>query len=679
MIKGGDGMKKDKKQAERLELWKQRLTKAENAYAKVYEAFDERDAIYRGTHDLRDVTETTENDKAPKKTNHVWNIVAENIESEVDSTIPMPKVTARRKQHEHLARKIEHMIRNEIDRLPMEQLNDIAERTVPTQGGAIVLIEWDNTQRDHNRVGENVVSILHPKEFVPQPGVYTSVDDMDWLFLKLPQTKGFIRRRYGVDVSDEREEEPQARGADATNEEDMVTQYVALYKNDNGGIGKFSWVNETVLEDYEDYQARRMRRCKKCGALENAEALIMERATIDGTYPEEGQTQKKAKKGVCSYCGSKEWEDSQEDYEELYLPTAIGGSQAQALDPEGMERGELLGGAQQVIDEQGNVVLQATARVPYYKPDVYPVLLQKNISVFGQLFGESDVDKIKDQQNTINRMEQKIIDRLCAAGTKITLPNDVEIETNQKDGEVIRLKNAADKQMIDVYDFAGNLQYEMAYMAQVYEEARRVLGITDSFQGRSDTTAKSGVAKQFAAAQSAGRLESKRKLKQAMYQQLFERLFKNRLAYCDEPRPIVYKDEKGGTKYDSFDRHEFMEKDEAGEWHYITDFIFSCDESSGLASNRQQMWQEITAQLQAGAFGDPTNMQTLILYWTKMEQEHYPGAGQTKKYLEDLYQQQQQAQQQMQQMQQQMQQRALEDARQDAQLQAQQQEMKQMR
>lgn len=63
--------------------------------------------------------------------------------------------------------------------------------------------------------------------------------------------------------------------------------------------------------------------------------------------------------------------------------------------------------------------------------------------------------------------------------------------------------------------------------------------------------------------------------------------------------------------------------------------------------------------LQTGAFGDPTNLQTLILFWTKMEMLHYPGAGETKSYLEEELQRQQAQQQQMMQMQAQMQQQQM--------------------
>ena len=73
--------------------------------------------------------------------------------------------------------------------------------------------------------------------------------------------------------------------------------------------------------------------------------------------------------------------------------------------------------------------------------------------------------------------------------------------------------------------------------------------------------------------------------------------------------------------------------------------------------------------LQTGAFGDPTNIQTLILFWSKMEMLHYPGAGETRTYLEEeLQRQQEQAMMQQQQMLLQSQiQNTISQARQDAQ------------
>ena len=57
---------------------------------------------------------------------------------------------------------------------------------------------------------------------------------------------------------------------------------------------------------------------------------------------------------------------------------------------------------------------------------------------------------------------------------------------------------------------------------------------------------------------------------------------------------------------------------------------------------------------------DPTSLKTLILFWTKMEMLHYPGASDTKTFLEQEYQQQQQQQMMMMQQQMAMQQQQME-------------------
>ena len=149
-------------------------------------------------------------------------------------------------------------------------------------------------------------------------------------------------------------------------------------------------------------------------------------------------------------------------------------------------------------------------------------------------------------------------------------------------------------------------------------------------------------------------------MKDAAYAALFEAMFKFKLAYADEPRPVLARDMNGDTVYEEFNRYDYLEQDETGEWYWNDQFLFSCDTTAPLANNREAMWQETRTNLQSGAFGDPTDLQTLILYWTKMEQLHYPGSSETKAFMEMRYQQQLQAQvmqqQQMMQMQAQAQQ-----------------------
>lgn len=607
-------MKKQDK--DRLQHWQDRVASAKSSWAAERDKMDERERQYGGSRKLRKLVG---NDPLTES-GHVYNITAENIESIVDSNIPKPKVTPRRKEDEGLARIIEHMLLNELDRMPMEEINDMQERTCPIQGGAMYLVEWDNGERSNDRVGEVQITAIHPKMLVPQDGV-SRIEDMDFVALLLPDTKENVKRTYGVDVKDEGETDPDIKGIDEDTEtaEDMVTRTVVYYRNGDK-IGKFHYVGDTVLEDLDDCQARRMKRCAKCGALENTENLILNRATADGTYPEGAETGEKAKKGTCGYCGGTKWEDSNEDYIEVLMP--VQGANFQ-----------LTGEYEPVPDDFGNIVAVAKERIPCYKPRVYPIILQKNVSVFGKLLGDSDCDKIADQQNTVNRLEQKMVDRILKAGTRVSLPPDTKITIDPNDGEVWRLNGIEDRNYIGVYQFSGDLTNEMAYLNQVYQESRNILGITDSYQGRQDTTATSGKAKQFSAQQSAGRMESRRVQKNAAYAKIFEMIFKLKLAYCDEPRPVFYKDKHGQTQYEEFNKMDFLERDEHGNYRWNTDFLFSVDDSGGLAGNRSALWQELTSQLQSGAMGNPAEIDTLIDYWSAMEELHYPYAGQMKERL----------------------------------------------
>ena len=670
----------------KLDVWQKRLADSDVAWKAQMTKMDRREHLYSGDRELRALTKGDEGQKAP----HIRNIVFENIESQVSSAIPSPKVTPRRKEDEALAAKIEHWLRCELDRLPFETINDQAERTVPIQGGVGFLVAWDNRKRTHDTVGEEEVAFLHPKQFAPQPGIYTGIQDMDWFIVRQPTTKENIRRRYDVNVEDEGEQEPQVRGTgDEDTADDAVTIYIGYAKNDRGGIDRYVWVNDIELEDLENYQARRVPVCAHCGrvrplpgqVIQNRQAVVetaeqdaveaeqdivaaetrkqiagralamqlaqdvaaglgggLETLAAEGAAAEpEDQQLRYDGEGPCPWCGSTNWTTKEQEYEEVTLPIAN-------------SSGLVIPGAQPEIDENGRSVMRPT-KIPFYRPDVFPVVLQKSVSVYGQLLGNSDVDVIEDQQNTTNRMEKKIIDRLVKAGTRITLPAKATLRTDPVDGERWFLDSPADKAMIDVYQFSGDLQYELTYLATVYEEARQILGITDSFQGRTDPTATSGKAKEFSAAQAAGRLESKRTMKQAAYAQLFELMFKFWLAYSDEPRPISYKDNEGNTVYEEISRYDFLKQDKDGQYYWEDQFLFGCDDSAPLASNREAMWQETRMNLQTGAFGDPSSTETLILFWSKMEELHYPGAGETKKYLEKRLQQEQQRAAQAQQMQ----------------------------
>lgn len=655
--------KAPEKNPEKLRTWQERLSQSDAVWEDKVSEMDRRDALYNGS---ASVTALVDGDPVTETT-HVQNIIFENIESQISTGIPMPKVTPYRKEDERLARIIEEMIRSELDRQPFEVMNDLAERTVPIQGGVLFLTEWDHSKRTFATIGELVSSVIHPKQLAPQPGIYTDIEDMDWFIIKFPTTKAAVLREYGVDVSEEGEAEPEIRGAgEQDSSEDTVTKYVGYERGENGYINKFVWVNETVLEDLENYQARRQPVCAICGrvkphmgqpipeepestvspeernaglrmavqladqAMGVSEADPEDKSMVGGLKLTSGADPKvvRYEGGPCPWCGAEEWTEEEMEWEEIIVPIT-------------RSDGSTIPGVHMEVDPETQIGGEVPTKIPFYRPDIYPVVLQRSVSQYGQLLGNSDVDIIKFQQNTLNRLHQKVIDRLMQAGTRVTLPDDAKLRMDPKDHTVWYLEDLAAKQMIDVYQFSGNLQYEMAYMAQIYEEPRRLLGITDSFQGRRDPTATSGKAKEYAAAMSAGRLESKRMMKNAAYAKLFEIMFKFMLAYSDEPRVVAYKDHKGDTVYEEFNRYDFLVQDAMGQWQYNDRFLFGVDTTAPLAANREAMWQETRMNLQTGAFGDPAATETLILFWSKMEELHYPGAGSTKKYLEERMQAQQ--------------------------------------
>ena len=89
--------KKSTKKPQKLELWQERLAAADRGFSAEIDKMDQRERLYNGDNSLRPLVERdVRKDGGAKKTSHVRNIIFENIESQVSSSIPQPKVTPRR-------------------------------------------------------------------------------------------------------------------------------------------------------------------------------------------------------------------------------------------------------------------------------------------------------------------------------------------------------------------------------------------------------------------------------------------------------------------------------------------------------------------------------------------------------------------------------------------------------
>ena len=432
---------------------------------------------------------------------------------------------------------------------------------------------------------------------------------MDYFFIQELMTKKTVKRVYGEDVEDCTNDYPEMTDdiEGASTNEDLVTVNTAFYRNETGGVGIFVWCDYVKLLDLDEYEARYLDRCAKCGAV-----------MVDGKCPE---------------CGSKKAKKTKEEYESLEsaLEVTISGGGSKLIQPYDEEEVPM-------VDEMGNPMMdmmgqprisikRTQKKIPYYRPNIYPIILRKNITAQNRLIGGSDVAVVIDQQDTIKKLGTKINEKLIKGGSFVTLPKDVEVEKDSEELNILRIDNPGQKALIDTITLQPNVQNDQTYLEINYSWAKSTLGITDSYQGKYDASATSGTAKQYSINQAAGRLDSKRTLKNEAYAKLYEAMFKFWLAFSDSPSKITSTNSEGAQVFDELDRKEFLRLDAAGEFYWDDEFIFETDPTSTLMQNREAMWSQTDMKLQSGAFGPVGDLETARAYWTILKANGYPNAS----------------------------------------------------
>ena len=584
--------------SEKLHFWQDKYAEALNQHRNTLSKIDNYFNIYEGSGDIRN-----KDGAVTGKTDSVRKVVFELIESQTDLVVPMPKVTSL-SGNENRAMTIEHYIMNEIDRLDFDKIADMQARTTPIAGASFFHVEWDNGVNTRNTVGKLKVSDLDPRCVIPQPGI-VAINDMDYIFLRLEETKLDIKNRYDIEIPKLRDISQSDPDMDETNNDDLVTHIYCYYKDNHNNICLFSWVDDIVINDLENYFARKEYRCSKCNEPKIAD------------------------QDKCPKCGSKKFELKDVTNEKITL-------HQNKIDP-------LTG---QTLAEDIEI------EVPYYTPKTFPIVKRVNVSKRNSFIGSSDVDAIKDQQNDLNISMDKIKQKLLKGGSIVTIPEDCDFKATDEELKIVKLKDPSQKALFDAVAIQPNISTDLGFLELNYNVARQTIGITNSYQGREDSTATSGKAKQISAENAAGRFESKKTMKNDAYADLYKVMFQFMLAYADEPRSIYYQDEYGQMQYKMFDKRMFIDRDDAGEYFYDDEFVFDTDESSTLANNRQLMWSETRNNFISGAYGDAADANTLVMYWQMMDTLHYPGAKQALKFASDRLQRQQEAQERQLQMQQ---------------------------
>lgn len=541
----------------KIETFKALLAAAKRGRDPAFDQIPLWRAQYGGSHDI--------DGGAPAPV--VRNITYELIESQVSTAIPAPRVDPEvlTPRHEKNARAVEELCLSLRNKLQIERINDLDERTTYIEGGDLFFAAWDEQS------GGVRLSAMSAYDFFPQPGVF-AVEDMDWMILRFYATREELLQKYG------KAPEP------APEETGPLPLYLCLYRGTGRDIGLFLWSEDVVLADLPDYYARRRRVCVRCGATAAGE--------------------------TCS-CGGKTVE-RHDVCETLTAPVTVG-------------QGE------------SAVTLPAGTRLPWYKPRHYPVVVRKNTSRHSSVLGQSDCAFIRCHQQEINKIESRIHEKLLSSGVFAVKPEGVSFEYDNTVGErvlnVPREHSAADFGTVDT---TPDVSQEQAQSDRLYDQAKRLLGITDTYQGQADATAASGVAKEAQIKQAAGRLDSKRVMKSAAYADLDRVFFELYLAFADGKLPLTSTDALGRRQADAFDRYQFLEPDGQGGWRYHDGYLFAADLAGGAEQSREALWRINRENLATGALGDPKDPRTLLCYWRQQERARYPAARQNVAYFEQI-------------------------------------------
>ena len=580
----------------RLQFLRSLYENAKNKYAPTLEKLELWQQQYKGSTML---------DGASEQASAVRNITYEIIESQIDSTIPAPKIDPKRysEKNDRNAKSVERLCAQLRNELPFEELNDIDERYTYILGGSIWLVEWDNSAVSQKEIGAVRVSCLSPKDFIPQPNMF-AVEDMEYCFLRFLTTREELCRRYGISKETAMQAEAEAEG-DFLVDDDTVTVVLCFYKDDEGHIGRFVFSGDAILEDTPRYYGRKREICAVC----------------------------KKETHLCD-CENKKVEYVDEAHETLHSPIEMAdGSVILPYVPKPDFTDTY------AFNEKNEGVCFVSAKLPYYEPKSFPIVVRRNTSTDKQLLGQSDTEYLRPAQQQINKVESRILQKLMRSAITPIVPEDAQITlTNQVFGQVIKLRPGESASDYGTVDTTPDISKDIAQAERLYDHAKRLIGISDTFVGL-DNSAISGYSRKLQLSQSAGRLESKRRMKYAAYAKLDRLIFEHYLAYADEPRAITYKDAQGRIHNAAFNRYDFLVFDsECGEYLYDDAYLFSVDLNGTVEGQRDAMWEKNLQNLQAGTLGDPASPATLLRYWQNQERVHYPFARENVEYFQALVQ-----------------------------------------
>ena len=369
----------------------------------------------------------------------VRNITYEIIESQISSDIPLPKVDAifYSEKRDRCAKSIERLLHSLRGKLDYMSLNDLDERYTYIYGGSVFYVEWDNSVKQGKEIGAIKLHCLPPRDFIPQPNV-SSVDDMEYFFLSFTTTRGELSAKFSIRDEDILLAECESTEAeDHAGDGDTVSLAICFYKDEDGDVGKYVHSGSLVLEDIPKYYYRKREKCAVCGLDASECECGGETVTENIIYEIDG-------------------------IKDVFSDIPVGNP------------------------------------IPYYVPKSFPVVLRKNTSADGKIFGQSDCYYIRPEQQAINKIESRILKKLLRAGVTPIVPEDASISLNNSVfGQLIKIKPGESISQYGKVDTTPDISQDIAEAERLYDHSKRILGISDALQGLDTIKNESGYARQL--------------------------------------------------------------------------------------------------------------------------------------------------------------------------------------
>ena len=399
-----------------------------------------------------------------------------------------------------------------------------------------------------------------------------SIEDMEYCFLRFTTTRGELISKYSATEEEAKLAECEYMADAGDSLGDTVSVIVCFYKDENGRVGKLVFSGDLPLLDMPDYYKRKSSFCKRCGK---------QIALCECESP------------LISY----------------------------------------------VDVEQETVLLKSgeSIDVGYYVPTCFPIVVRKNTISDMTLYGGSDCERIRPQQQAINKVESRILQKLLRSGVTPIMPEGTSVTlSNAIFGQIIKSRPGESINSYGKIDTTPDISQDILEADRLYDQAKRVLGISDALQGLDAETSESGYARQLKISRASSRLETKKRMKNLAYCKLYEIIFKHYLAFADEPRRFAFRDTYGKIHFSEFNRYDFIEQDKSGNYYYDDSYLFTVDNNANAQYEIESLWETNLQNLERGTLGDKNDPKTLMRYWQLQDKAHFPHARENVEYFQDI-------------------------------------------